>query len=76
MFGLGMYIYAGEDLPTQEDTEDKPKTSKATKEQVEIIMGLYDEDNLQKILSHYKVEGLQDLSVKQASEVIKHKEKK
>ena len=31
MFGLGLYIYAGEDLPDDVDADDKPKASKATK---------------------------------------------
>lgn len=50
MFGLGLYIYSGEDLPEQEQREETPKKAEpktdvdnvefATKEQIEILKAL------------------------------------
>lgn len=74
MFGLGMYIYAGEDLPEKPEEDTKP-IEKATKEQIDKITEYYPIDRLDKIMKHYKVESISDLNVLQASEVLKVMEK-
>lgn len=48
---------------------------KATPKQVEMIRGLYDAENVGKIIEYYGVNNLEELSLKQASEVIKRKAK-
>ncbi len=68
--GLGLYIYAGEDLPEAEAKQ------LATKDQIEIICKLYDLENIEKIIGYYKVKSLDELTVEQASEVIKNKNAK
>ena len=49
---------------------------KATAKQIEMIRGLYDEENIAKIIEYYKVDTLEDLSVKQASQIIAKKKGK
>lgn len=46
---------------------------KATAKQVELIKELYDVENIAKMLIYYKVEKLEDLTLANASEVIKRK---
>ena len=46
---------------------------KATAKQVEMIKYLYDEDNQAKMLEYYKIEKLEDLSIKDASQLIQRK---
>jgi len=69
MFGLGLYIYAGEDLP--EEIEEK-----ATQEDVEKIVSLYDAMMVAKILQYYKVESLIELSKTQVQEVLEQASKR
>lgn len=80
MFGLGLYIYSGEDLPEQEQSqkqEEKPtqkkKVEKITVEQINQIRAL--EINEKNLCTYYKVEKLEDLSFEQAKQVIKLKMK-
>lgn len=49
------------------------ETKKATAKQVEMIKGLYDEDNQAKMLEYYHIDKLEDLSLKDASNVIAKK---
>ena len=84
MFGLGLYIYAGEDLPEslneevdeeakeKAKQEDKQPIQLATENQVRIIRSSYTEERLAKMLSYYKVNNIEDLSIQQASEAIKN----
>ena len=62
MFGLGLYIYAGEDLPE----EDKlPKADKYTIELIEEYMDKLKTDK-KKMLAYYHVSALSDLDIEQA----------
>ena len=54
----------------KESTKPIPK---ATAKQVELIKELYDVENIAKMLIYYKVEKLEDLTLANASEVIKRK---
>ena len=67
MFGLGMYIYAGEDLPenTEEDKEDKL----ASEKQLQFIKSVYKE-KLPKLLESLKLKSLDELDSAKASEII------
>jgi len=71
MFGLGLYIYAGEDLPEEEQTR------KITEEQIEKIKKLVSEDKINDMLVYYKVSTMkiEDMLYKDAEEVIKRKNK-
>lgn len=60
--GLGLYIYAGEDLPE----------SKITKEQIDRLKEL--DTDLDKLAKYYKVKDINELSLEQAQKAIEKKE--
>ena len=62
MFGLGLYIYAGEDLPPEE---------KASAEQITRIREL--NTNEANVCAKYKISKIEDLTISQAEAVIKIK---
>ena len=64
MHGLGLYIYAGEDLPAETDTD------KATQEQLDTIKKLVD---VAKLCAYYKIDTLEEMSYAQAEDVIAKK---
>lgn len=70
MFGLGLYIYAGEDLPEEEATR------KITEEQIEQVKKLVKEEDIPKMLTYYKIKKLEDMGYTDAEELIKRKTKK
>lgn len=55
------------------DSNAKVEVRKATEKQIEMIKGLYDEENITKILEYFKTDKLEDLSLKDASAVIAKK---
>lgn len=77
--GLGLYIYAGEDLPEGEDVEKTVKAvdptydpnKKITKEQAEIIAQRYTGEYMTKLLSVNKIERLEDMTALKAAEIIR-----
>lgn len=71
MFGLGLYIYAGEDLPEEEQNK------KITEEQIKQIKKLVAEDKIEDMLTYYKVKSMkiEDMLYKDALEVIERKSK-
>ena len=71
MFGLGLYIYAGEDLPEEEQSK------KITEEQIKQIKKLVAEDKIEDMLIYYKVSSkkIEDMLYKDALEVIERKSK-
>ena len=81
MFGLGLYIYAGEDLPEEEkEVVKSSKTSiksfdkdKAIKSCLELIGD--DMEKLDKITMHYKVESLMKMSESQLKDCYKNLKK-
>ena len=68
MFGLGLYIYAGEDLPEEEATR------KITPEQIEQIEKLVTDK--ESMLTYYKIKKIEDMSYTDAEELIARKSKK
>lgn len=66
MFGLGIYIYAGEDLPMELDDPITPKQIERIRE-LKVI-----ETN---VCSKYKVKSIEELTYRQAEFVINTKEK-
>ena len=88
LHGLGLYVYAGEDLPegdkpTVEPTPPKapvatlPRGSQATAAQIHYIERLIDETggDLAKVLDYFSVGSLQELTSQAASRAIKSIEK-
>lgn len=75
MFGLGLYIYAGEDMPeTEEEPVAKTETKKvvtATPGQVKVLEKVYTGDNLTKLLELNKIAKLEDMPIEKANELIK-----
>ena len=83
--GLGLYIYAGEDLPEDEKTDEnnddsnkkesaKPKKKAevlATESQLKMIHELGNEERIEGLKKHYKVNELSELTIDQASQAIK-----
>lgn len=78
--GLGLYIYAGEDLPEEEKKEEKKEvkgkdiTKKATEEQIKTIKELTpDEKILGAMLNYYGVKTVEDLTEAQAKVAIERR---
>ena len=61
----------------KEDKAPKAKAkgtdTKATEKQIEMIRGLYDEENIAKMIEYYGVVSLEELTLKQASQAINKK---
>lgn len=75
MFGLGLYIYSGEDLPEDsKDEDDKKETKKeeklATPNQVATIKKYYTGDNLTKLLNSNGIKEVEEMSFEKAKELI------
>ncbi len=84
MFGLGLYIYAGEDLPEDEKTDEnnddsnKKESAKpqkkaevmATESQLKMIQKLGSKERIEGMKKYYKVNELSELTINQASEAI------
>ena len=68
--GLGLYIYAGEDLP-----EEEAKRT-VTEEQMKVIKKLIPENKIDDMLTYYKIKKLEDMLFTDAEELIKRKTKK
>lgn len=82
--GLGLYIYAGEDLPegeetpSQKDTQKKETTKKvslATENQINMIKKLYNDEEQKQAIDMVKKEKLEDLTVMEASSLISKRKK-
>lgn len=76
--GLGLYIYAGEDLPEDEQADTGKKTAQsgtqpaknASPKQIEILSKTYTGDNLTKLLQVNHITKIEDLPQTKASELI------
>ncbi len=69
MFGLGLYIYAGEDLPEKELEKILPSDVKSLKK---VISNFENADKLQNnMLKNYNLKNIEDLNVKQYTEILK-----
>jgi len=62
-------------VDASDNSKDTPVVKKATPKQIEIIKEIYDEENISKMLEYYKIESLEDLPMKDASNVISRKSK-
>ena len=66
--GLGLYIYAGEDMP---EGEEETKVITATPGQVKVLERVYTGDNLTKLLEMNNISKLEELPIEKANELIK-----
>lgn len=66
--GLGLYIYAGEDLPEEETSK------KADEEQIKRIKELVPENNMKALTTYYKIDKLEDITFEDAKALIERKE--
>ena len=67
--GLGLYIFAGEDLPEEE------AKAKITPEQIEKIKELVAKESIPNMLTYYKIDKLEDMLENDAKELIARKTK-
>lgn len=63
-------IETGDDPDAKASEEIKVEETKATEKQIDILKDLLDENEIDKMLKFYKVDSLEDLTVKQASATI------
>ena len=71
--GLGLYIYAGEDLPEGEREEVKDlSTEKISKKDAGILLNLFliKGVNLEQMLKNYKITSLEELNTKQYAKIM------
>lgn len=75
MFGLGLYIYAGEDLPTDGEAADTKESSpvKITDKQKQDLVALG--ANIPELCKYFQVENVDDLSYVQARQAINAKKR-
>lgn len=71
MFGLGLYIYSGEDLPAEEKV---PKAEIITAKDAEMILQFCRENqiNSDELCKLYKVDAVTDLNAKQYRNIMEH----
>ena len=69
--GLGLYIYAGEDLPEVDRTEDV-STQKITKKEATVLKGMLEKKNVnvEKLCEQYKVASLEELTATQYANIL------
>lgn len=60
MFGLGFYIYAGEDIPTAEKEAQSQPIDKAQAQRLNEMLD-YTESDVQKFLNFYKIDSVSEL---------------
>ena len=69
MFGLGLYIYAGEDLP---ESQNESITDTGVKHLNGIVNSFEDSERLRNnILTNYNVENFKELNLNQYNEIVK-----
>ena len=64
--GLGLYIYAGEDMP---EGEEETKVNMITPAQLKLLEKLSDDDK-KKVYKKYEVDSIEEMTMAQASELI------
>lgn len=67
--GLGLYIYAGEDLPEEEQNK------KIEESQIKKIEKLVPKENMDAMLKYYKINKIEEMSFEDAKTLIERKEK-
>lgn len=74
--GLGLYIYAGEDLPEEESkAKEEAKNRKLSDEQFDAICDLFDETSMPAMLKYFGVKEVGELTEEQAKKAITQRKK-
>lgn len=74
--GLGLYIYAGEDLPEEEcKAKEEAKNRKLSDEQFDAICDLFDETSMPAMLKYFGVKEVSELTEEQAKKAITQRKK-
>lgn len=74
--GLGLYIYAGEDLPEEESkAKEEAKNRKLSDEQFDAICDLFDETSMSAMLKYFGVKEVGELTEEQAKKAIAQRKK-
>lgn len=74
--GLGLYIYAGEDLPEEESkAKEEAKNKKLSDEQFDAICDLFDETSMPAMLKYFGVKEVGELTEEQAKKAITQRKK-
>lgn len=74
--GLGLYIYAGEDLPEEESkAKEEAKNRKLSDEQFDAICDLFDETSMSAMLKYFGVKEVSELTEEQAKKAITQRKK-
>lgn len=69
--GVGLYIYAGEDLPDEADGKTEPKKDKPlTQEELLFLSRCYTGENLTRLLEHQKINDISEIDPKTARNLI------
>ena len=71
--GVGLYIYAGEDLPDEADGTSAPKKTTVkplTEEELQFLSHRYTGESLAKLLDYYQIEDISQLSAEQGRQLI------
>lgn len=69
--GVGLYIYAGEDLPDEADGKTEPKKEKPlTQEELLFLSRCYTGENLTRLLEHQKINDISEIDPKTARNLI------
>lgn len=69
-YSLSSFLGISTDDDNDANTDDKAEDIKATPKQLNILQDKYTGDNLKKLLEANKIEKLEDISMKKASEII------
>ena len=72
MFGLGLYIYSGEDLPEQETKTIDKKSAIIIKRVLEDVYKEETDEIIKKILVKYKIKSLEGLTEKQYADLLEN----
>ena len=74
--GLGLYIYAGEDLPEEEGKKQEERNNKKlSDEQFDAICDLFDEKSMPAMLKYFGVKDVSELTEEQAKKAITQRKK-
>lgn len=69
--GLGLYIYAGEDLPEAEDTTKAKAKEKISETEVAVMKNMFKPNQIEAILAQCNVKKLEDMTAEQYANVFK-----
>lgn len=77
LYLIALDLVENDTVDSQDNSKiEKVVEPKCTEEQIDILVEMYDEETIEKMLAHYGISKLKDLTVKQASYAIQKGQKK